>query len=1480
MPEHPSLAPFHPLVRRWFLSRFASPTGVQALVWPVIAAGEHVLATAPTGSGKTLAAFLWAINQLATGAWGGDGVRLIYISPLRALNNDIRRNLLEPLRQLRDLFSSERQPLPDINVVVRSGDTEPAERRRMLSHPPQILITTPESLNLLLSSASGRRIMDEVQSLILDEIHAVAADKRGVYLMTAVERLTLLAGEVQRIALSATVEPLAGVAALVGGFGLEGGRYVPRPVRTVRAADTRRVEIDVQPMPRGLGPQDTTWSAMAEQLRRRIEPDSSTLVFVNNRFLSERLCHLINQQAGAALAWSHHGSLAREVRALVEQRLKSGELSAIVATGSLELGIDIGSVERVLLVQAPRTLNSAIQRVGRSGHSVGGTSRATLYPAHHGDLLDAAVLAPLVKRQVPQAVRLVTAPLDVLAQVIVAMCGVESWQPDELFAFVRTCHSYHDLRRAAFDSVVQMLMGRYADARIQSLRPRLGINDRGELAALPGAMGLVYTSGGVIPDRGYFSICVGGTRAALGQLDEEFVWERKEGDIFRIGMQNWRIVRVGHNDVEVAPAGASAAMAPFWRGEREDRDHALCCLIGEFLESADGRLRDPAFRQTLIDEHLMDPDAADQLIGYLHRQRAATGTPLPHRHHIVIEHVTRPGSLHTGQGDRAADTSQIIIHAPFGGTVLRPWATAISAAFDQRYGGAIEVYATDSALSLQIPGELSGRELLDLVSPADLDRLLRRKLETTGYFGARFRENAARALLLPRQVRRRMPLWLNRLRAKRLYQQVRRYPDFPIIAETWRQCLEDHFECGALRQLLGEIASGQIRVSEVKTDAASPMAAGLVWRSTNQYMYESDRSYDSAPSSLSEQALRQVLHDAALRPKIPGRIVVDLLTRLHRTGPLYAPATADELVDAVNERLAVPAGQWTALAAAAAGAVAEAADRLVGLLLPQATVRLLVAAERVPRLLRSLRAEVGLCDVRRADGREMPAAALAELDRAARSWHPPEGDLDEADLLADTVADIAAFQGPLAPATLQAWLGGPPARLEAAVGQLVEDGRLVCDQITDTAEGPEYCHVENLERLLRMLRAAQRPALAARPSADLPLLMATVQGLVSRGNSIEDLQDRLEKLMGLPVPAEMWETAILPARLQPYLTSWLDSLVQSSDLAWLGTGKEMVALCLRGDMELLARHGHTAGDLLPSPEGRYDFFALQKHTALTSAELARRLWEEAWAGRITNDSFATLRKGIENRFEPSELPPAAPGRARAAGSRRSLAAWRSTRPVLGNWHAVGGPVSEPDRLEQIEADKDRARLVLGRYGVIWRDLLAREHPSMRWGRLLPALRLMELAGEVLAGQFFAGLAGLQFASPEAVRLLEAALDESAIYWMSAADPASLCGVGAEGLEHFPPRQASTLLVLHGRLLAMVARRSGRQLDLHVSPDDERIAKYLVALREQLERQFQPQHRITVETINDQPSLRSPYRPALERFGFVSDYDALVLYRKY
>jgi len=1478
-----SLPYFHPLVRRWFLERVGTPTDAQARAWPAIAEGRHVLVTAPTGSGKTLAAFLWSLDQLLRGAWPGGQVRVLYISPLKALNTDVERNLKAPLGQLKEIFSDAREALPEIQVMTRSGDTSPADRRRMVRRPPEILITTPESLNILLTSQGGRRMFGGLTTVILDEIHAVAGTKRGTHLMTAVERLVPLSGEFQRISISATIRPLERIAAFVGGYRVEEGSggaiFHPRPVMMVRAQAKKRYELMVRAVP--ASPTDTApgekepsvWAALAPELRKIIRTNRSTLVFANSRRLTERVTRLVNEEDGGELAYSHHGSLSREIRSVVETRLKEGQLSAIVATSSLELGIDIGSLDEVLLIQTPPSVSSAVQRLGRSGHGVGQTSRGRLYPTHPKDFLDAAVVARAVLDQDIEEVRPVECALDVLAQIIVSMVAAETWQLDDLFDQVRASYSYRQLRRQHFDLVLDMLAGRYAGSRVRELRPRISIDRvKGTVRGRDGVARLVYLSGGTIPDRGYFSLRLLDTKAKLGELDEEFVWERSIGDTFSLGAQSWRVEQVTHNDVLVSPARGSSGLAPFWRADERDRGWHLSERILELLRWAEPALaeNDPGGRRVLAElrsRYPLSREAAQALLELLARQREVTGCALPHRGHLVVEHYS---DAFGGQTRR-----QVLLHTLWGGSVNRPFAIALTAAWEEKFGTPVEILQSNDSINVVLGEGVSVENVLELVHEGNLEKLLRRRLEATGFFGARFRHNASRALLLPKaSFRSRMPLWLNRQRSKKLLESVSTFEDFPIVMETWRTCLQDELEIGVLLKLLGELRRGEISVSEVYTSAASPFAEDLIWKQTNQLMYEDDTPLSQGGSKVREDLLKELVFSTQLRPRIAGKLAREVEAKLQRTAPGYAPRSVADLQDWLGERLLIPEGEWSELLAAVErdhdlapqemeDALSETALRVS---LPGAATSVCSVLE-LPRVMEVL-------------GPSQEGLTLTDLSGTPWAEDRRMGALDGNALrpeeeagatLPIVVAEWLRAYGPIPQGRLRQVFGLSEDRLQETLASLVEERQVVLDRRTRQADGLEVCDSENLELLLRLGRARARPRFEPLPLERLPLALAAHQGLAEPGNDLEGLQQRLEQLFGYPAPVEAWETEILPARLSPYFPNWLDSLLQNSDCLWFGCGNRRMSFAFREDRALFPpAPQEKSAEVFPEQRGRFTFEDLLEASSLGRKEFTERLWALAWEGSVSTNTLEPVRKGIASRFA---APKAGPGSLPAG--RRSGRPWGRRRGGGGRW---GGTVSDPglwfrlelgeapiDALEEEELRRDRARVLLDRYGVLFRELLARELPQLRWGSVFRSLRLMELSGEILAGQFFVGVPGPQFASHAFFRRLKDELPEPSIYWLGAGDPASLCGVDLPDLKaDLPARRRGTHLVYHGSRLVVVSEAQGKRMRIRVPVDHPELPTYLAFLKNLLSREARPMRFVEVREINGEAALDSPYGEVLTR----------------
>ncbi len=1510
-----SLEGFHPLVRDWFASRFSSATPIQQATWPRIVAGEHVLVTAPTGSGKTLTAFLAAINAFVEGRWETGATRVLYVSPLKALNNDIHRNLLEPIAELRELAGQTGFEMPDIVVATRSGDTPQHERRRMLKRPPEILITTPETLNIILTSPRARSIVSTVRTVILDEVHAVVGEKRGTHLITAVERLTLLAGEFQRIAVSATVRPLELVARFVGGYALAGdpGRdaaYRPRDVSIVQAEDTKRVELavdfpdtdeELEPgSPEGL------WPHLVRDLRAIIDRNRSTLVFVTTRRHAEKLTMLLNDGLDEPIAYSHHGSLSRELRHYVERALKEGKLRAIVATNSLELGIDIGSLDEVLMVRTPTTVSSTLQRVGRAGHRVGETSRGTLYPLFGRDMVDAAAMTVATLERDIEAAHPVVAPLDVLAQVIVSMTAMDTWQVDDLYSVIRTSWPYHTLERRLFDLVVEMLAGRYAETRIRELRPRVSV-DRisGTITAREGVTALLYQSGGTIPDRGYYAMKLE-SGGPVGELDEEFVWERRVGETFVFGAQAWTITSITDRDVVVTPAAPGAQAIPFWRAEARGRDAHYARRLLRFLESCEGAIEAGKLEAHLADMEHLSARAREGIADVLTRQRDATGTPLPHLRHIVVENV-----LGAPRSRADADVQEVIVHTGWGGRVNRPLAIALAALWERGHGVPLEVFADNDCLILLLPTEFRVEEAFgparcrELVRRGALEDLLRERLERSGTFGALFRENAGRALLLPRGgFSRRMPLWLNRLRSKKLLSSISGLPDFPILLETWRQCLNDEFDLPALREMLEGAAIGEIAVSTCETLSPSPFAAEVVWQQINLHMYQDDSLPGSPRSGLSDELMREAVFSDALRPRVPPDVVDTVTTRLARLAPGYAPAGPTELLEWFSERLALPADEVVALRHAvirdhgeAAWTVAGNEERLVWI--SAAGASLLATVDRIPALL------------------PLYGEAIAARPAQTRWWAPPPAPTDVAEAgprrtvtlteLAEelygaqdalrtlpqpeeSLLELLRFAGPVPLADGQRRLGLATEVWRGLVSSLHEESAVVVGEISENAEDDEVCDAETLEYLLRVRRSAARVHGEPVPPRTLVPLWAETTGLASGRGDPDALIELLDTLFGYPAPAASWEADIIPARLDEYYPLWLDGLFSDHELVWLGAGGERLLFCLASETELFAEGMESPGADAPDGSvarelgagGPADLLTLHDRLGRPTEELTGELWEAAWRGEISNDTFATVRRGIETRFtasstrQPERAGSRWPGRRGGRGHRE----WRATRPLSGTWFALDHDTDD-DPLSRTERDRERARVLLRRYGIVFPDLVRREGGAFVWRDVFRALRLMELAGEIVSGVFVENVATPQFALRSTIELLERARASTRIVWMSAVDPASPCGLGLGG--HFgelPVRRAGNHLVFRGSELVLTSRRNGGSLSFAVEPDDPDIAAMLAPLRAMAARRWNPLSRVVVETVNDRPVRESPYAPALRASGFRDEFRAYVLSASY
>ncbi|MDQ8182822.1 DEAD/DEAH box helicase [Pelagicoccus sp. SDUM812005] len=1426
-PPLPELSRFHPLVGRWFSERLGKPTEIQAKAWELIAAGEHCLISAATGSGKTLASFLWAISQLAAGEWELGQTRVLYVSPLKALNNDIRRNLLGPLEELKERFEREGVAWPDIRVMTRSGDTEQSDRRKMLRHPPEILITTPESLNLLLTSKDGQRSLLGVQSVIIDEVHSVVGSKRGVYLMTAIERLAHLNGEFQRIALSATVRPMERVASYMGG-------YVDGKARSVTLAEsaakkTYEISVRFPAEAKEQAEDDDFWHPIVQDLKALVSENESTLIFVNSRKLCEKLAYKINREEPVPIAYSHHGSLSKEFRFAVEQRLKQGELKAIVATNSLEMGIDVGALDCVVMVQCPGQISSAVQKVGRAGHQVGATSKAVVFPSHSRDFLEAAVLSESIQERAIEAVRPVEAPLDVLAQVLVSILGAGPWDIDELYALVRRAYPYRNLSRELFDLVLNMQAGRYAGSRLRELKARVSLDRTANTATLrKGALMAFYFSGGVIPDRGYFHLRHSGTGGRIGELDEEFVWERTIGDVFTLGVQSWRIDQITHNDVLVSPAAGGEVAPPFWRAETFDRDFHFSNRIGTFLEWANERCGDSDFLGELQSRFKMDAVAAKALLDFLERQRLVTGKDLPHRHHILAEVIdAAPGG---------APGQQLVLHTHWGGRVNRPFALALDAAWNETFGHRTEVYVNNDCVVVMLSDEISVEDVIGLVGPQNVDTWLRQRLEGSGFFGARFREAAGTSLLVTRsKAGQRLPLWLSRMRAKKLFESVQRYDDFPLLLEAWRTCLKDEFDMDSLREVLGELEQGDIAVSVTRGSKASPFASSVAWRQINEeYMYATDNPNATGESRLRDDLVRSVAFDAENRPQVDTALVREFEEKRQRLAEGYAPSDALELKEWLRDRIAIVSLEWERLQAGVeVEETVDVAEHGGWICLPEEEARM-------KRLF---------CE-------------------------EPDSDL---------LCEFLSYYGPVSIERLQGWLGCGAVALKVALDALEDERRLISGFLREGEESLQVCEAENFEILLRMKRARGRAAFVPLPVEKLPLFLATWQGLARKDDRADALRECLDRLLGWTARVEDWDGALLKSRVDGYNPSQLDAVLLEDGSIWYGAGEGKAGFCLPEDWDLLSA-GLVEGELSATQEsvlgllesgGRFGFTQLLDQVGCGAAELEEALWDLVWRGLLSNDAFAAARKGAAGKFQLCATG------ARQEQSPRAIRMGRRSRvarPVAypGSWYRLPESGGDLDAVEKLDFEKERARVVLDRYGVVFRELLAREGEGFRWKDVFRALRLLELSGEIVGGRFFEGIEGLQFVSKEALRTLRKALPEESIFWLAATDPASLCGAGLEAFKGaLPKRVAGTRLLYRGSELVCEAQRSGKVLHFHLAASDPDLPEIVAILAESLGLDGLSQ--LKLETINGEDARNSPYLESLDAvWRLHSDHKQVVV----
>ena len=1564
------LAVFSEPTRAWFTSAFAAPTAPQSEGWPAIAAGDHSLVCAPTGTGKTLAAFLWAIDRLmsADPAPSDSGTRVLYVSPLRALAVDVEKNLRAPLHGIRLAADRLGMTVHEPTVGVRTGDTSADERRRLVRKPPNILITTPESLFLMLTS-QARATLATVEHVIIDEIHAVAGGKRGTHLMVSLERLEeICERSPQRIALSATQRPLSEIARFLGGFSVgPGGSAVPRPVTVVDAGAQKELDVEVvvsvadmaslgetvePPASAGAaaGPlRRSIWPAIHPRLLELVQSHQSTLIFANARRLAERLAARLNElhleaqdreagdrarttgdsavgasraqnlgassaepphetnprfpgtggpvhvgesiesllQApppvplgdeqvgagaieGAELVKAHHGSVSRQRRLLIEDELKRGELRGLVATSTLELGIDMGAVDLVVQVASPGSVASGLQRIGRAGHRVGEPSRGRIFPKHRADLLEAAAVVERMHLGEVEHTRYLRNPIDVAAQQIVAMCAMDDWPIERLAAVLRRCAGFAELSDEVLHSVLELLSGTYPAEEFSELRPRV-VWDRasGVLRGRAGAQRLAVTNAGTIPDRGLFGVFLpDGTR--VGELDEEMVYESRVGETFLLGATTWRIMDITFERVVVTPAPGELGKMPFWHGDGPGRPmelgRAVGSLVRELRSAGDADAAGARLRQRCG----LDETAAANLLAYLEDQAAATGA-VPDDRTVVVERFR----------DEIGDW-RVCVLTPFGAQVHAPWGVALQARLREAWGVDVDLMWGDDGIVMRLPEAVDVLPVDDLLfDPDEIQELVVGRLPETSMFASRFRECAARALLLPRRrPDQRTPLWQQRQRAADLLSVAAKYPSFPILLETTRECLNDVFDLPALVELMGDLRSRRIRVVAVDTPQASPFAQSLLFSWIAVYMYEGDAPLAerrAAALALDRDLLRDLLGAEELRELLDAGVIADIELELQRLIAGRQARDADEVHDLLRVLGPLTLDELTARSVPSA---ASDAERVAG------WVRTLVEQRRAMEVRLAGRGVVA--DAADAARLRDAAGAALPVGLPASSTEPVD------DPLGDLCVRYARTHGPFLARDVARWLGVGEQPVTARLASLVAEGRLLRGEFRPGGADREYCDAEVLRRIRRRCLAALRQEVEPVPPEALARFLPAWQGVGGRRRGVDALADVVAQLQGASVAASVLEADVLACRMAGYKPADLDQLCTSGEVVWVGAGAlgatdGRVRLVFRDQAALLvpaaepcegAVHDALRNRLRDRGASFWgDLVAAAQAASLPydAETVLAALWDLAWAGEVTNDSLGPLRARIAGHARSrTRRPPSVGGRSRRG--RLRLGGLNATGPpsAAGRWSLVEPLLSpQPAATESALA---RAHQLLDRYGVVTRETALGEGTAGGFAGVYPVLKALEERGEARRGYFVAGLGAAQFALPGAVDRLRADRapePDAAPVVLAATDPAQPYGAALAWPESpgRPARTAGAHVVLAAGVPLVMLERGGRSLVTF--PQADTTDAWIDAIVGLVKDGRLP--KLEIAKVDGVPVRDTPWAARLEAAGFTSAYRGM-LYR--
>jgi ATP-dependent helicase Lhr and Lhr-like helicase len=1506
------------------------------LGWPAISRGDSTLILAPTGSGKTLTAFLWCLDRLMfTPPPSKAGrCRVLYVSPLKALAVDVERNLRAPLAGIAQVADNLHETYIAPAIAIRTGDTPQSERARFQREPADILITTPESLYLLLTS-NAREALRSVHTIIVDEIHALVPTKRGAHMALSLERLEANCERPpQRIGLSATQRPLDEVARFLGGAvttarpsgraergeGRNPQSAIPqasmerefstqrtvryRPVTIVDAGQRKSlkltIDVPVEDMAKltkadaiPSGPaaaigdsRPSIWSAIHPRLLEIIRAHRSTLIFVNSRRLAERLAGALNELAGETLVRSHHGSIARPQRVEVEDLLKAGALRALVATSSLELGIDMGAIDMVVQIEAPPSVASGLQRIGRGGHQANAVSEGVIFPKFRGDLVACAAVAKAMHEGAVEATRYPRNPLDIVAQQVVAMASMDDWDVEELFAAIRGAAPFAELSRSVFDGVLDMLSGRYPSDEFAELRPRITW-DRvaGRVSAREGARRVAVSNGGTIPDRGLFGVFLIGAApgaARVGELDEEMVFESRAGETFVLGASSWRIEDITHDRVLVSPAPGETGKMPFWKGDRAGRPLELGLAIGRLMHDL-LRLPAAAAVDRLTREHDLDARAADNLLEYL-RDQLAAARAVPDARTIVIERVR----------DELGDW-RVCVLSPRGGRIHAPWAMAVAAKVREETGADVETLWGDDGFVVRFPDvDQPPDPGLLLPDPDDVQALVVRQLGATALFASKFRENAARSLLLPkRRPGQRAPLWQQRKRAADLLAVASRYGSFPVLLETYRECLRDFFDMPALISTLGDIRSRKLRVATVDSETPSPFASSLLFSYVASFIYDGDAPLAERRAqalAVDQSQLRELLGDAELRELLDAESMDAIERQLQRIDPNYHVKSADAVHDMLLSigDLTVAELRERSLTADVAASVTALVDARRVLSIRIGGEHRFIAVEDAARFRDAL-------------GVPLPPGLPESLLEPVRD---PMGDL---------ALRYARTHAPFAAADFATRFSLGTSAAEAVLTRLALEGRLVEGEFRPAGTHREWTDAGVLRMLRRRSLAKLRHEVEPVDQAVLGRFATTWQGIVRRRHGADALLDAVEQLQGAPLAASILETEILPARVDNYDPADLDAVTAAGEVVWvgvepLGERDGRVALYLADHLTRLlpprVDTGSAQSELSDRETAICDVLSEQGasffgplHDAVGGgypAETVEGLWNLVWRGLITNDTFHALRA-----FTRAHAP-----RRRLKGRQPVVTAFRSRRlappSAEGRWallpatsagagragHAGVAKASKPGDATKWAAAVSQQ--LLARHGVVTREAVAADAVTGGFGIVYPVLKGMEEHGRVRRGYFVAGLGATQFAMPGALDLLRSlrdAPDDPEVVVLAATDPANPYGAALKwpakaqqadacspDASRGPTRTVGATVILVNGALAAYLPRGDRQLVTFLpeaEPDRSRTGRAIARVLIDRARYGDPPRGMLIEEIDGAAPPGHPMSALLTEAGFIA-----------